>query len=1093
MTPKLTFNLKLGMGYSHSVFDPHTELRAQLLREMRQYRGKYGIYAAEMLETARLLLEGPEQYTRQAEAAACCIRQTVREIFGDSRDYKELLEDMVQRVAATKDRIQTTDAADVESLQNLYTLVDDLKDRVCGPKREARLKELFKKSSGIDPIDGPHSLIKEYRRIVKKSNELLHRVSETQTNVSDVYDHYEDVVHVLTTIFLPSERLVRIERLAKLSAPQKSDLEELKRTMKNAYDFGYFASKMSSSDWFGLMDADMLKSPSGNPPWLLRSLAWHLKDAHTDAFIRMLKKNFARWSSDYVGLGELGFVGYKLGDMGLPWLVKTLQVSKKFRTERDKKIKMRLEANQPDPELIKEIERMGDSIRHLDDYARRAFLKIKQPNSDFIELAEHLLSSDSTVEGYYKTNKIPAKLVECMDRTSAIHVVEILIRELKGSYFILHLGLVDGSSYDNLDGADSLTASLCEAFAKSRDLGVPTSKLINMLDALPLKDGTRFEAWVYSRADDINTSEIVSYIKHSCNTRPPSGEDSLLFDRLKRDGHIQDISGQVGSLLGEAPDTKKMSGHPRQWGISMEDRWHILWARTMHPYFGLPDEWKPCLDIVDGFYEAERDSGSGRAPEMSGKRDSSIIPYISSIDDPLDAAVDPNTGGFLELMSKRSPTSDLENAVMDNALKWVEDPAGIIRKLQRPEYVASYFRGLENTKEDLAPYAGRIITAVKIARTLRWDDSSPDSPVFCRVGEYTSVNATGIKLIQKVVESGVSLGKDSLADVWSILSDAIVLPDPDKCELPDYSIKYLFTVLDLPHFQAACTLVEVIRYAKLNNIKVPEITLAKLTEALRLTDQYGVDYHACIGPKAHVMYAAEPEWFEKNEKYLFGSATSTELGRVTIDACLMLYRPNAFILERYRDKVLNAVKRDVSGALRHLLHGLLWGTRGYEPEYIAKKFMKIKPEYISKTGWHMHKIFENASADPIQRVTAFWNTLLEQPQKSEVLNGFGWLADVQRIDQEQWEELMLRTCKVVKKLEWSQRVAERISTSQTITDTGWQILARLFSIDIEFEEDVAKHAMNALRKTVDIVDAPESRSHLREVLAEHGFHKVVEF
>lgn len=87
--------------------NPHTsdaEMRKRLLAEMRQYRGKHGIYAAEMLETARLLLERPEQYPRQAEVAAYCIRQTVGEVFGDTRDYTEPLSDMVRRVAEAMDR-----------------------------------------------------------------------------------------------------------------------------------------------------------------------------------------------------------------------------------------------------------------------------------------------------------------------------------------------------------------------------------------------------------------------------------------------------------------------------------------------------------------------------------------------------------------------------------------------------------------------------------------------------------------------------------------------------------------------------------------------------------------------------------------------------------------------------------------------------------------------------------------------------------------------------------------------------------------------------------------------------------------------------
>ncbi len=855
--------------------DPHTSsdvecMRERLLAEMRRYCGKRGIYAAEMLETARLLLGQPEQHPRQAEAAAYCIRQAVKEIFGDTRD-RNLLPGLVKRLVATKDSMQTANAVGAECLHNMYRAVDDLKDFVCSPKPEACLKEIFRRRSGIDPEDG---LIQEYRRILKTSNCLLHDVLDTRTGAGKVRDHYEDAVDVLSLIFLPTERLARIERLAELPAPQRSDLNELRRIMNNAYGFDYFARRMRSPMWFAIMEPDMLKSSSGNPPWLLGSLAKHLKDVHVDAFVRMLENNFDRWASDDVGLGKLGFVGYKLGDSGLPWLVKTLQVSKRARMERDRKIKIHSEASTPDAELIKEMDRIRDSIWYLDYYARLAFSKTKRPNPLFVELAEHLLSSDSTVNSYRKP-KILAKLVGGMDRASAIRIVEILVRELRTKpesgqrLLIPRLDSVDEPNYDRSFGINGLVASLRSALAKARDLDVSTPRLIRELGSLSEAAKPRFEAWLYSRADDIDSSEIVRYMVDSCNSRPSNDEDDLLLTRLKRDGRMADISDHIIRLLGRAPDTKKMSGSPRQWGIGTEEYRHILWARTLRPWIRLPDEWKRCLDMVDS-YEAEYSSGGKQAPEVLRSQDNVVLLDGSCADDPPDAAAktaaeSPDAGVFLEPVDRRSPVA-------------------------------------------------------------------------------------------------------------------------------------------------------------------------------------------------------------------------------AIDKFLREYQPNASMLEKYRDMVLDAVKRDVPGSLIHLLHGLLWGTRGYDPEYIAKKLMNIGPEYVSKAGWAIFNLLdEGARADHVQRGTAFWASVLGQSPKPEALAGFGLSADVSGIDQERWEELMLCTCKMAEKMEWSHGVAERISTSPTLTDTGWQILAQLFSIDLGYDRDeVAKYAMDALRKTVSI-DAPESRSHLREVLADNGF------
>ena len=1013
---------------------------------------------------------------------------------------------MAQRVVAAKDDMQTTDGADEGGLQNLYSAVDDLKNLMCDQKPETRLKERFRKDSGIDPEVGRPSLITEYRRIQTDSNKLLHRVSKTRIKVSEVHSHYDDVIDTLAMIFLPSARLARIERLAKLSTPQKSDLNELKRIRKNAYGFDHFASKMSSPAWFDMMESDMLKSPSGDPPWMLGSLAEHLKDAHVDAFVSMLEKNFGRWVSDDAGLGELGFVGYKLGDRGLPWLAKTLRRSKKVRMERDRKIKTRLEANPPDPKLIEEIDRVGNSIWHLDNYARRAFLDIKQPNPEFVELAECLLNSDSTVDNHYKTNDIPAKLVEGMGRASAIRIVEILVRELRAGlenrpYIrIPRLDLVNEPDYDRSDGINGLVASLCGALTKFRDLGVSTSQLIDLLDKLPESGRSRFEAWLYLIADDVADSVIVRYVIDACGSRYSNYEDGLLLDRLEQNGHMGDIVWRVSVLLGSAPDAEKIVTWPRLLGIDREELRRLSWAHALKRRVKLPDAWRQFLDAVNKPHEAEHDAGSGQSLEASGSQDGATLLDGLDADDPLEvarklSAVNPDVGGFPELTGGHSPVSDLETMVRRNVSKWADDPVGIIREFQHPAYVAGYFRGLTGAEEDLAPYADQIIHAVKSARTLQWDGGASGSSTFYHAGELVSVDMAGMKLIEKMVKNNVSLGEDSLADVWSVVTDAIICPDPETGEQLDCSVEYLHMVDGLPHVRAVSTLFEVIRYAKRNDAEVPKMALARITKAIRLTGKYGVDYHACIGPEALLMHWLDPDWFEQNEQYLFGSAASSELGRVALDMHLMQIRPAEFILVKYRDMVLDAVKRDVHMALHHLLGCLLYGTRGYDPEYVAKSLMKIGPEYVSKTGWHIFRLLgKGAGADHVRRSMAFWASVLEQSPKPEALTGFGWWASVPGIDQKRWEELMLRTCELAELLDWSQEVAKRISTSETITDAGWRILARLISICLGSDKyGVVKYAMDALRKTVDDADAPESRSHLRNVLLEHNVHDAAKY
>lgn len=751
-------------------------IRERLFKEMRLYRGKRGIYAVEMLETARLMLDQPGQYPRQAEAAAYCIRQAIKEIFGDTRDCKEPVPDMVMRIAEIKDRIQTTDE---DGFQDLYGAVDDLKECMCSPKPEARLKEIFKKRSGIDPEYGDKSLIQEYHIIKKKSNKLLHHVSEKQVATCKVRNSYDKALDVLTMIFLPSERLARIERLAELSAPKKSDLDELRQIMNNAYGFRYFASKMRSPAWFDLMEPDMLKSPSGNPPWLLRYLTYHLKDAHVNKFINMINNNFHQWTKDVVGLEELGFVGCRLGDRGLPLLIRTLQVSRNARFSPDMEIKYAgagLSDHESDSAKHK-----NNSIRQLDRYALHAFLKSKQPGREFVELAEHLLKPDSQIECYSQTTEIPDKLVKGMDRESAICITKILVRELSSrpeserGPWIPSLDSIDEPNYDRAFGINGLVASMCDALAKARDLGVPTPDLISVLERLPETAKHRFEAWLYSHASDVAASNIIHYVEESFNSRHPNDEDKLLFEKLKRDGRINDIDISVTGLLGRAPDIKNMRGHPRQWKIGKVECWRMLWAYTIRPWACLPDQWKPCLDIVDMLEKAsECDTGV----QSSGHQNGTILLNGSTVDDPLEmatkiAAKSPDAYGFLELMGRRFPVQYLENTVRYNASKWAENPINIIEALGHPEYVAFYFRGLAYAIKDLDSYANRIIPAVKFAMIHQWDSDASDN------GGLVRVSVTGIDLIKTIVSNNTNLGNESLSDAWSAVGYAVACQDSD--------------------------------------------------------------------------------------------------------------------------------------------------------------------------------------------------------------------------------------------------------------------------------------------------------------------------
>ena len=55
--------------------------------------------------------------------------------------------------------------------------------------------------------------------------------------------------------------------------------------------------------------------------------------------------------------------------------------------------------------------------------------------------------------------------------------------------------------------------------------------------------------------------------------------------------------------------------------------------------------------------------------------------------------------------------------------------------------------------------------------------------------------------------------------------------------------------------------------------------------------------------------------------------------------------PDKIMLERYLDKMLDAVRRSTYGAMQHLLIGMFWHVDGYEQKYLIKKFINMGPEF----------------------------------------------------------------------------------------------------------------------------------------------------
>ena len=1073
-----------------------------LFNKIKQEYGKRGIYGVEMLEAANKLLEQNGSYPRQAEMAAYCIRQALVEIFRGFESDREPWRVVSRRVVQAKNTLMTDADWPNVDLKPLFKTINDLEDWHKGETtNESRFIETIRYKTGVAPTSGNNSTLNTYKGLLDQLNDkFVHKVSQKRGNLGDVRDYYRQAIDMLEIIHLPPRRrLAEIKNLAHLNTPKKGDMVKLKRIMLNRYHFDYFASKVNSPDWFDLLGSDMPKSYSDKSPWLLSYLALHLKYEHADAFLHMVETNFDRWFRRDAGPVELGYAAYKLENRGIPWLVKMLKKSKQMRQQRDKVSHRHLEDTS---NKIAEDIRVDNSVVQLYDYARLAFLDAKSVNAELIELGDILLDSDTHVDNYGWFETISSKLVDIMNSRYSIKVIEILTRMLSGQQRLNHWTVfrtqsIASTTTDYPHDIDFMVGNLYKALKKTSDSNIPTIELVKTLDMLPDSIRPRFVAWLYSYVNDVDRFTLVDFIVCGCDDRNPTDDDGLLLDKMMQDGNMDnDTTSQLKATIGDAPEPAKLVGPPNQWGLDGKKYRHILWARMLRRTMELSNEWKLCLSVVDKYYDAEGDTPNYISRYVLNQED--IIE--SDSEDPLIIADKISTGkiegrgtpiiGLYMIMSK------LEEMVRNNPSKWAENPVEIVKTLKHPIYVERYFKSLSGTKDALSSHNRNIISAIHLVRKYHLDTITSETSNYQDSVSWEMAYIAGMDLIKNMVENKVYFDENSLSNIWLSIIEAMIyqVQKPSGFDIP---LDIMKTRMDIPyssHTIALEIMLHLISYVRQRHEDIPDEAMAKLTTILGLTGRVGVEYRIILGMWYSFIRLSLPDWFQQNESRIFGRAAPNGLGQFTLDWHLRMGQPDETVLVKYRDGVLNAVGRDVDGAMEHLLVGMLLPVDGYAPKFIANQLVKIGYKHVSWAGKSVARILRD-DVDPgrIQRGVDFWKHVLGVSAKPEALVGFGWWVEVKNIKQGQWEELTLRMCEVTGvKPELSFGIAERISTCQTISDKGFQILELLVRANLDaFDHEVYGYALDALRRTVDVPDT-ESRRHLRDALLEHGFNEANE-
>ena len=1057
------------MAFNTGIPPESSDLEARLFTRMKIEFGDRGLYAVKMLKTAKILLSTVDQAPYRPAAAAYCIRQAVEEIFPKPYYNQNLWKEISDKIVKAHNCIADKNNPTPTEISSLNSAVNELKVfKTSDNKQKVKIKKFIESKTRRNDQSSEY-LVAGYKDLITELNVDVHDIySDILDDTAGVNNYYKRTVDTLTNIILPFW-FQDIEQLAKKDKPTRDDSEELNRFMWNHYDLAWFISQMKSPEWLNLMDSDMLKPPSDGSTGLLPYILLNLKAEHLDAFVRLIEENWDEWTKDNAGLCEICHVAYRLGTRGLPFVAKALHSNPRST--------------------------------QLCHYAWMACRRTDAKDRWIVKLASMLLHPHSALE-YYKIQDIAEKLIEGMDRQSCETRINVLVLQLRNNlamngYHFSRIGSIADLDKTIPSVHSYLAANLCSALRKGDTLGKPLPSLISHLDPLPQGIRSRFVAWLYSYAGDVDCSRILDFVVSNCFSRAPTGDDVLLLERLELDCNTGIFASRLTDAIGTPPTAEELDSIMQL--KKPHSRYRIIkWVSIIGDGIDLVG-WEACLGILVA--RGMKRDGLRRHLVVSTGPTNLFSPAEFDLTKPKDMAgkiVNPTlvAGEVFSNLSISGIRSELENGIKRNPDRWAKDPVEMIKILQHPMYISSYFRALATAEVPLDFYASMLIRSIELASTHPYHVIPLSPPPYYDDYNWENADIAGMELIRELVRNGSELDGESLSRMWVIVLKIMTKQVGGQRETARESINdmeyYLSAYLNYPRPCALHVILFLIQYARKREYSVPEAVWEELSRSLLLTGRIGAEYRAVLATHVGFLCNVLPDWMERNESFLFGEDAPEHMARLSLYMHLMADDPDKGILERYRSGVLDAVRRDIDRAMDFLVQGMLWRIDGYDPESVARSIAEIGPKHISLAGKTVARMLKNyTSQDSIRLGVDFWQHMLDLSPKSEALGGYGWWSYVTVIAQGEWERLMLQTCEQANgKIDLAGEAAERISLSDTVTDSGLRILTLLMQGGVDYldKELVADYALSILKKSRDNVGIEESRNLLNNVMRDNGYH-----
>ena len=390
----------------------------------------------------------------------------------------------------------------------------------------------------------------------------------------------------------------------------------------------------------------------------------------------------------------------------------------------------------------------------------------------------------------------------------------------------------------------------------------------------------------------------------------------------------------------------------------------------------------------------------------------------------------------------------LADTVRNDAKKWTDNPDDIIGALYYPAYASAYFDGLRSVGavaqlNNLVPIIQHVVE--------RYNESMAEDATDKRWQKSVSYMLSTLEILSKMDDASFSFS--TLIEICHILQD-VASKRHDNYVCGSLLVDEINNRL---HLEALFCITHMV--CRLRD-KTPPAVRKTLTAAAR---RDGQEHRIVLGCALGMLRSAIPDWYAENESLLFGKDSPDIMNSALMRVCSHTQLDTHPILdvqtmEKYHALVLEALDAEIrhirkrmpkaeylkpNDLMRHFMHHVLFGSRGYRIEDSVRDLTRIGPYAISMAGHECGLLIQDKNTEKklVDRGVRFWETVLDSSPKPEALYGFGSWAYTESIKSDTWERLMLRTCEATDgRIYASDTVIERASSGGTPTKYGYRII-----------------------------------------------------